>query len=119
MSDDFFDVRTHERYRPVGEPPVDRPRHVVHEGYELKGQVPLLREEPCLPYDREEEGVKGGETAEKHRPDPRIRRASLVDAHYRHPEDHSKREEHRGEQNGELPEAIHGSMAPPAVHIGI
>ena len=35
MPDDILDVRPHERYRPVGEPPVDRARNVVHERYEL------------------------------------------------------------------------------------
>ena len=119
--DDILDVRPHERYRPVGHPPVDRARHVVHEGHELKGQVPLLREDPGLPYDREEEGVKGGETAEKDRPDPRIRRASLVGARDRHPEDHRKGNERRGAQYGEPPEKIHGTRPPPCSsyrHVG-
>ena len=113
MPDDLLDVRPHDRYRPVRHPPVDHARHVVHEGHELKGLVPLLREDPALPYDREEEGEKGGETAEKDRPDPRIRRASLVGARDRHPEDHRKGKERRGAQYGEPAETIHGTRPPP------
>ncbi len=59
IPDDLLDVRAHERQRPVGESPVDHSRDVVHEGDELKGQVPLLLEDPGLPYGEPPEKIHG------------------------------------------------------------